>query len=139
LPGFWTATAIVAASGLDEGDEPFAVVGRFQFGGGRVGFRLQVVGNRHRIGLAPFGEVVVRLRRAGAHGAHVDRLGEAQRQFPLGARAALLDDDLGGDVAPVDDDAVCHVENSPGAFRWNALPLFAIPGGNRGALFRELL
>ena len=41
--------------------------------------------DRYRVGPAPFSQIGVRLGRASAHRRHVDRLGEAQRQFALGA------------------------------------------------------
>ena len=91
---------------MDQGDEAGLVVGRLEFGGGLVDFRLEIVADRFGVALAPFGEVIVRFRRAGAHGGHIDRLGEAQWKFALGRLSPLLDDHLGGYVAPVDDDPV---------------------------------
>src|SRR5439155_21564852 len=89
---------------LDQSDQPLAVVFRVEFLVSPLDLGFDVIADRNRIGLAPFGQVVVGAAGAGAHGAHVDRLGEAQRQFALGVLPALLDDDLCGDVAPIDDD-----------------------------------
>ena len=42
------------------------------------------------------------------HGGHVDGFSEAQRELTLGRFATLLDDHLGWNIPPVNDDLVCH-------------------------------
>jgi hypothetical protein len=67
-----------------------------------LGFEIVAAGARH--GAAPFAEIAVGVAQAGAHRGAIDRFLEAVVELALGAPAAGLDDDLGGDVAPGDDD-----------------------------------
>ncbi|CCV07551.1 hypothetical protein MESS2_600007 [Mesorhizobium metallidurans STM 2683] len=106
LPG--TVSDIFFPARLYQSDQPLAVVFRVELLKGFFNLGFEVVADRHGVGLAPFCQIVVGAAGAGAHGAHVDRLGEAQRQFALGVLPAFLDDDLGGDIAPVDDDQIGH-------------------------------
>src|SRR5690606_27852449 len=94
---------IVPAACLGERDEALARILRLELGDGLVGLRLEVVADRNRIALAPFGEIIVGAARVGAHRGHVDGLLEAHRQFALGVLPALADDDLTRNVAPVED------------------------------------
>ena len=57
---------------------------------------------------APLGEIGIGAAHAGAHRGAVDRLLEALGQLPLGGATAGLDDHLGGNVAPGDDDQLGH-------------------------------
>ncbi len=75
-----------------------------------VGVGFQVVADLDRCRAAPFSRDTESVsRRFGAHGGAVDRLLEALVELLLGALAALLDDDLGGNVAPVDDNELSHL------------------------------
>src|SRR5690606_31803156 len=57
---------------------------------------------------APLGEIGVGVAQVGAHGGAVDGLLAPLGELALGALPALLDDDLGRDVAPVDDGELGH-------------------------------
>src|SRR5262249_8675140 len=102
-------SVIFFAACLHKSDQPLSRVTRIDFLQSLLGFRLEVVADGERISLPPLGEVGVGVAGTGAHGAHVDRFGEAQRQLALGILPALADDDLRGNIAPVDDDKIGHV------------------------------
>src|SRR5690606_32662554 len=114
-----------------EGNQPLTRIFRLQPRRRELGLALEIVADLDGIAAPPLGEIVVRAGGAAAHGAHVDGFGEAQWQFALGAGAALPDDDLRGDVAPVDNDEAGHGRYAPELLQWRnaacgGTPLFTL-------------
>ena len=96
------------AVGCDEGFKAFGVIGRFDLGSLGLGHLHLLAFNRKGFGFAPFGQIGIGIFGADFHRTAVDGLFKAFGQLDLGSRAAFADDDLGGDVAPVNDDNVGH-------------------------------
>ncbi len=69
-----------------------------------VGLGFQVVPAGHGVRTPPVRQIVVGGRRAGAHGGGIDRLDKTLGQFALRGLPARLDNDLGRNVAPENDD-----------------------------------
>lgn len=87
----------------DQGLEAVLIIFRVDTGGFGRGDIGGVSVDREGRGLAPFGEIGVGLGRAHLHRRAIDRLFETLGQGHLAAPAALADDDLCGDVPPIDD------------------------------------
>src|ERR1700741_3246307 len=94
VAGIGWVSVIFFFARLPQRDQTLAVIFCIERLKRLFGLCFEVVADGHRIGLAPFGEIIVGATGAGAHGAHVDRLGKTQRQFALGILPALPDDDL---------------------------------------------
>jgi len=73
-----------------------------------IGFGFEIVADRFRIAAAPLGQIGVAVFRANGHCALVDRDHEPLRQFPFGGFPSGFDGNLRRDIAPVNDDFLCH-------------------------------
>ena len=107
-PSFCINAALGVARDERDGVEALGVVFGVKACGLGFGNLGRFAFNRIGGGFAPFGQIIVGILGADLHGATVNRLFKAFGQLHLGGAAALADDHLSGDVAPIDHDDLCH-------------------------------
>src|SRR6202044_9067 len=73
-----------------------------------IGLGPQVIAARPRRAALPVREIRIRAALAGTHGGAVDCLLKALRELHLGGLASALDDDLGRNIPPRNDDQRGH-------------------------------
>src|SRR5262249_6151402 len=92
----------------DQALQIVVAVTRFDLRGRCGGSALNVVRTRLRLATFPVRQVGIGAAFAGPHGSPVHSLLATRGELDLGGFPALLDDDLGRDVAPGDDAQCCH-------------------------------
>ena len=101
-PGLLNQSNLPSAR-LDQRRKPGAVESGVEACRCSLGFHLKIATASLRFGAAPVRQIGVGARRASPHSGGVDGFEETLRQLALGRGAASSDDDLRGNVAPVED------------------------------------